>query len=388
MKTRFPASAVRRRPHILFLIDQLSSLGGAERVLLNTIRALPKDKLRCSLATLGPNPAPEVTELTCPFYVFPLRRTYDWNALVVALKLRRLIRSEQVSIVHTFFETSDLWGGLVAKVSGCPVLISSRRDMGIFRSAKHRLAYRIMDPLVDRVVAVSDQVRTFCMRQDGSPPKKVVTVYNGVDMGKVAVANGGKALRRSLGLEEESHLITTVAHVRRLKGIDVLLRAAARVRREYPRAVFLVVGHTCDQEYFRELQRLSQELGVAENVRFLGPSEQILSLLKISDIFCLLSRSEGFSNALIEAMACGLPCVATNVGGSGEAIENGVSGFLVPPEDPESAADRLLTLLRHPEKARQLGQCAENTVRQKFTAEGMINRLLEIYDSVINLDTP
>src|SRR5216684_5034442 len=127
--------------HVLFVIDELCELGGAERILLKMVRLLPKDLFRCSVVTFRiREDLEELTEIGCPLYVFPLKKTYDFNALRMAMRLRNLIRREKVSIVHTFFETSDLWAGLVARLSGCPVLISSRRDMGILRSGKHRAA--------------------------------------------------------------------------------------------------------------------------------------------------------------------------------------------------------------------------------------------------------
>lgn len=370
--------------HVLFLIDQLSQLGGAERILVNTIQFLPKNRFRCSLATFRDELDPSVLQqLRCPVYRLPLRRTYDLNAARVAGSLRRLIRDERVDITHTFFETSDIWGGLVAKLSGCPILISSRRDVGILRSRKHHLAYRLMRPLVDRVLAVSAEVRNYSVRQDGLEPNRVVTIYNGVDMVKFLSPNGAARIRASLGLTEASPIITTVANIRHVKGIDVFIRAAALVSQEFPKAVFLVVGEVLEKQHCRDLRQLTSDLGLLDNVKFLGPSKEIPSLLKLSDVFCLTSRSEGFSNALVEAMACGLPCVATRVGGNGEAIEDNVNGFLVPPEDPQTVAHRILTLLRQPETARAMGRAAQTTVQQQFTTEAMIRQLVSVYDDLI-----
>jgi glycosyltransferase involved in cell wall biosynthesis len=103
----------------------------------------------------------------------------------------------------------------------------------------------------------------------------------------------------------------------------------------------------------------------------------------MSDVFCLPSRSEGFSNALLEAMACALPCVATRVGGNAEAIEDGVSGFLVAPQDPDLIADRLLRLLRQPEAGRHMGQAARQRVEEKFTVEAMMANLTAVYDGLL-----
>jgi glycosyltransferase involved in cell wall biosynthesis len=372
------------KPHILFLMDGIECIhGGTEKVLLTMIDRLPKDKYRCSLGLLDRlNPTSGAAAFPCPVHEFPLERAYDWNAVKMASKLRRFIRDENVSIVHTFFETSDLWGGLVAKLSGCPVLISARRDMGIMRSSKHRFAYRLMNPLVDRVTAVCEEVRTYCIQKDRVPPEKVVTLYNGVELEKIVAANSTESIRDEFGLGGASHIVTTVANVRRVKGIDIFIQAARIVRQEFPKVLFLIVGFPEEQDHYAELQELVKSLELSENVRFLGSTTKVFSLLKMTNVFCLLSRSEGFSNALLEAMAAGVPSVATLVGGNAEAVVNNQNGFLIAPEDVAAAAARISQLLREPEMARRIGEAAHQTVAARFTNEVMMNKLMEIYDAL------
>jgi glycosyltransferase involved in cell wall biosynthesis len=381
---RAETSQERRPIRVLFMIDQICEMGGAERVFLNTIRLLPKDRFRCSIITFKIDPSLGIFDsLPCPHQVLPLRNVHDWNSVRVAQKIRGIVRNEKVDIVHTFFETSDLWGGLVSKMSGARTLVSSRRDMGILRSRKHDLGYRIMNPWFDMVLTVSEQVRQFCIQKDHLPPKKVLTLYNGLELDKIPHTNGTGALRNSLGIEASAPVVVAVGHIRRIKGIDVLVRAAGKVAREFPNVVFLVVGRNSEPAHFRELEVLIEKLGVQKNVRFLGETENIYPLLKMSDVFFLPSRSEGFSNALIEAMARGLPCVATRVGGNGEAVEEGHSGYLVENEDADSAADRIIALLRNPERAKEMGQAGRKIVEQKFTAEVMMERLVSLYDGLL-----
>lgn len=372
------AGNVSQPAHVLFIIDELCRLGGAEGALLRTIRLLPPDKYRASLVTFRLD-LTVFPDFPCPFYLLPLRRTYDATAVKVGLKLRDLIRSQNVAIAHTFFETSDLWAGPIARLSGVPVLISSRRDLGILRSSKHHLAYRFVNPMFDRVLAVSEEVRTYCLQHDGLPPQKVQTLYNGIEFDPVQAA----ASRGELGCAGASHVIITTANVRRIKGLDVLLRAAAMVQREFPRAVFLIVGGVLEPEYFRGLEDLIRSLALSDTVKFLGARNDVMPLLAASDVFCLPSRSEGFSNALVEAMACGLPCVATRVGGNAEALADGESGFIVDSDAPEPLAERLLALLRDPELRRRMGQRGRETAEHRFSAHGMITQLTDIYDEML-----
>ena len=372
------------RVHVLFLIDELCSKGGAESALLNTVRWLPADRFCCSVITFRIDLSlPMLAEFPCPVEVLPLRRTYDFNALCMGVRLAKFIRERKVDIVHTFFASADLWGGAIAKLSRRPV-ISGRRDMGFQRSLKHRVAYRALHGMFDRVLAVSELVRKYSIEQDGLDPAKVITIYNAVDA-KASPAETKAEIRSLLGLEDASHVITTVGNIRYIKGLDLLIRAAAVVCREFPGARFVIAGGAVSAEpgYLGELQKLCQMLDVAGKVKFLGPIGDVTPLLEASDVFCLLSRSEGFSNALLEAMARGLPCVATRVGGNGEALEDGHTGYLVDSDDSDMAVERLLSLLRNPIRARQMGAYGRQTVASRFTPGIVTEQLVQVYDTLL-----
>ena len=374
------------RAHVLYIIDVFKGIhaGGAERSLVSITHHLPADRFRCSVAILGRDPAPETEEIFgCPVHLLPLRRTYNWSAAKTAWQLRSLIRSENVSIVHTFFETSDLWGGGVARLSGCPLVVSSRRDMGIFRKPKHDLAYKVFGPHMDLVLTVSDQVRTHTIARDGMRPDKVVTLHNGISTARFDEPCDRAALRSALALDAASPVICTVGNIRHVKAFDIFIRAAARVTRIFPQAVFLIVGYNDDESCRTELENLVTELNLSRNVFFVGGHSEVAPFLKLSDIFCLLSRSEGFSVALLEAMACSLPCVATRVGGNAEAVAENQTGFLVESEDVEGAADRILRLLRDPDRARQMGAAGRQAVEQDFSVEKMVRKLTGLYDHLL-----
>jgi glycosyltransferase involved in cell wall biosynthesis len=359
---------------------------GAEGVLLRIPKLLPKDRYRCTIGTFRLRRESAVFDgLPCPVREFPVNRVFGMGAFRTALDLRRFIKSENVQIVHTFFESADLLGGLVAKLSGVPVVISSRRDMGILRDTRHRVAYRLMSPLFDQVQAVSGAVRQETIRADRINPDKVVTIPNGIEIEKLAAAGGCAAMRHSLRLEDASPLIVTVGHIRRVKGYDVLLRAAAEVCRAYPKATFLIVGSVQEQDCDRNLQDLVRQFNLVRNVRFLGKmeNERVWSLLKLCDVFCQPSRSEGMSNALLEAMGCGLPCVATAVGGTPEVLEDGRTGYIIPNEDHQAAANRILALLGDPERARTMGRMARCVVEERFSAQSMITNMVGRYDQLL-----
>src|SRR5258707_14793320 len=170
----------KTRPHVLFLIDHLMALGGGETNLLKVVQLMPPELVRCSIATFRIKP--EIRQnISVPVYVFPWKRFFHLDAWKAAFALRKLIRTERVDIVQTYFETSNLWGGLVAKLSGA-VMLFSARDMGILRKTKHWLAYLVVNRLSHRVLAVSEEGKRFCVYADRIDPRKISVVYNGVDL--------------------------------------------------------------------------------------------------------------------------------------------------------------------------------------------------------------
>lgn len=371
----------KARPHVLFLIDHLMALGGGETNLLKVVELMPPELIRCSIATFRIKP--EIRQsIPVPVYVFPWKRFFHLDAWKAVIALRKLIRTEKVDIVQTYFETSNLWGGLVAKLSGA-LLLSSRRDMGILRKSRYALAYRIVNRLSDRVLAVSEEVKRFCIDADRIDPNKVSVVYNGVDFKQIAAENSDDNPFADADWAGASHVITCLANIRRVKGIDTLIQTAQRVCRELPDAVFVIAGSLYERDYSEEMQSMIRRLGLEKNVKLLGFVGDPVPLLKMSDAFCLLSRSEGFCNALLEAMACGVPSVVTRVGGNPEAITDGENGFLVPVEDDAIAAERLLTLLRDPEQGARIGESGRKSVQTRFSAEGMIQKLIGVYRDLL-----
>lgn len=370
---------------ILFIIDQLCELGGAEKALLRTINRLPGDRYAPLLVTFKIDESLGFRRsVSCPLYVFPLRRTYDWQAVKVACSLRSLIRGHRVQITHTFHETADLWAAPIAKLSGCPILISSRRDMGFNREPKHTRPYRWMGHYFSQVQTVSEQVRRHNIEKDRLDPSRVITIYNGIDLQPEYPAENKTAFRKRFGLAHAAHLVTSVGHIRAIKGFDVFLKTAARVREAVPNAVFAIAGDDHEPEHTQHLKQMAAAEGFGCNFVFLGPVDDVRPLLRASDVFCLLSRSEGLSNALLEAMACELPCVVTRVGGNPEVVCDGSTGYIVESENADSAAAAVVQLLSSPETARFMGAAGRRRVEQKFTTEIMMRNLTDSYEHLLD----
>jgi glycosyltransferase involved in cell wall biosynthesis len=366
-------------PHVLFVLDQFSkTLGGGERIVLRLATLLPKYGYRASILTYSAHPESAALQSPpCPIYLLPLDRTYDLSAMRGALELRRFLKRERIVVVQTFFESSDLWAGLVAKMTSDAKLIWSRRDMGILRGRKHHIAYRLMSGTPDAVFAVSEQVRQHCISVDRIPSDRVLTIYNGLDVADWNVTGRDKGAGK--------FLVATLGNIRRVKGHDVFIRAAASVVKEFPNVSFTVAGEILEADYFKELQDLVRDLGLTDHFTFVSGVSNIREYLSAAEIFVLPSRSEGFSNAIIEAMAASLPVVATDVGGNAEAVQNGVSGYIVPSEDVAALSGAILRLLHDPSQATEMGIAGRKLVVEKFTSDAMMKQITEVYARLLDV---
>jgi glycosyltransferase involved in cell wall biosynthesis len=366
-------------PHVLLVLDQFpKTLGGGERIVLRLASLLPQYGYRASILTFSADSeSPGLQSPPCPIYLLPLRRTYDLSALRAAFELRQFLREQRIQIVQTFFESSDLWAGLVTKAMSDAKLIWSRRDMGILRDRKHHVAYRLMSGFPDKVFAVSEQVRRHCIEVDRIEPPRVQTIYNGLDL-----ADWDTVSRPAQ--HPGRPVITTVGNIRRVKGHDIFIRAAASVVKQFPHASFRIAGEVLEPAYFQELETLVRDLDLSDRLHFAGGVTGLREYLSAADIFVLPSRSEGFSNAIVEAMAASLPVVATNVGGNAEAVQDGVSGFVVPSEDTAALATAIVRLLSDPVKARAMGAAGKKLAAEKFTTDAMMRQITQIYARVLS----
>lgn len=373
-----PPTSTASMPHVLLVVDGLAGpMGGGERVALKLARLLPEYGYRVSLLTFEAPTDPKVrADPPCPIYLLPLKSAFGASSLKATFHLRRFLREQEIQIVQTFFESSDLWAGIVTKTMSSARLIWSRRDLGILRQRKHSLAYRLLSRMPDRVFAVSELVRKHCIEVDGINPARVETIYNGLNLDDWRPLASTKA-------NGEGIVITTVGNIRHVKGHDVLIRAAAIVLKRAPGVLFTIAGSVLNKGYFASLQDLISELGLEGHIRFAGGVKNLREHFGASDIFVLPSRSEGFSNAIVEAMVMGLPVVATNVGGNAEAVVDEVTGFIVNSDDPQALAEGILRLLEDPEGARRMGEEGMRVAAERFTLDAMMTRITMAYGEVL-----
>jgi len=373
----------QKEVRVVFMIDQLTVLGGGERGMIQMIRALSR-RFRCSVVTFRTNIHPEaLARLNVPIQIFPLRRTFSFNGLRTAVALYRYLRGERPDIVHTFFETADLVGGLVAKLAKVRVLISSRRDMGILRARKHKWAYKLVGRMCHRVLTVADAVRDVVLRCDALDPRRVATLYTGVRVPETVPPEQLLVLRERWNIPEHAPIVLLVANILPWKGHREFLEAAALVRELHRGAFFIAAGACNDHELFQALLMRRLELGLENCFCYAGEVHPIAPLYQLASVACLLSSTEGLPNTVLEAMAAGRPVVAHRVGGTGELVVHGRTGFLVGKGDTVDAARRIAELLASPLLAQLMSLEARDRASAHFSVERMVQSLEGIYDACL-----
>ncbi len=370
----------RTLPHVLLVVDGFpKALGGGERIVLRLAALLPQYGYRTSILTFALHPQSEfcLGEAPCPVYLLPLTNTYGLDALRGAVALRRFLRTQEVRIVQTFFESSDIWAGFITRLFSNAKLVWSRRDMGILRTHKHKLAYRLLRRFPHAVIAVSARVAEHVTTVDRVSRSRVHVVHNGLDLDEVTPQS-------ALSPRAQPPVVTTIGNIRRVKGHDLLVQAAYEVSKRHPGTQFTVAGEVLEQDYYQELQEQVAALGLSDAFHFVGKISDLRRYLAKATIFVLPSRSEGFSNALIEAMAAGVPAIATDVGGNAEAIQNGKSGLILPPENAAALADAIERLLDNAELAECLGAGGRTAVEERFSSAAMMRNVAKIFSELLH----
>jgi len=362
-----------------FVIDYLSGTrGGTEGQLVALIRGVSGRGVSPRLIALRPTEFTRSGNLEgCPVSTLHIRQVLRLGSLVRLFRFAWRLRRERVPLVHVFFNDSAMIIPWFARLGGAKV-ITSRRDMGYWYTAANLRFLRLANRFVDRLLVNSRAVAEHVIARERVRRDAVRVIYNGYMFG----AEDGPplpGLRAELGIGETDPILGIVANLRPVKRHADLLRAFAMVRRDHPRAHLLLLGTGPLQP---ELEGLVAELGLGASVHFLGSRMDVIPIVKHFAVGVLCSESEGFSNAVIEYMACGVPTVCTNVGGNPELIRDGIDGYLVEPGDLEALASRLTNLLRDPALARTLGENARARV-QEYTLERMVSAHLDSYTEIL-----
>jgi glycosyltransferase involved in cell wall biosynthesis len=339
----------------------------------------------------GPNLSGSRDDVGCPLHPVPIPRAIrPIQDLRAVWRLYRLIRRLKPDIVHTQTSKAGIVGRLAARLAGTPVIIHTAHAFPFhpYVSAPLRLAYVAIERWAagwtDLLMVDTESVRADGLRHRiVSDPGRIVTVPMGVDLRKFSPSSQGPDnLKKSLGFGQKDLVVGTVARLVPDKGIECFLRMAARLKSARPDVRFLIVG---DGPLRRSLEELTGSLGIREAVVFAGHRTDVPALMQVMDLFVLPTLREGFGVVFAEAMAMGKATVGSRIGPVAEVVEDGVTGYLVPPDEPDAFAARALDLLNDEQKRRAFGEAGRRRVEARFSASRMCETIEQHYQRLLKL---
>jgi L-malate glycosyltransferase len=305
----------------------------------------------------------------------------DWSVIPW---LCEIIAKEQISIVHAHQYTPLFYSAPAALLAGRVKMVYT--EHGRFYPDRKSWKRALFNPLlalcVDHLISISASTARAMSTFDHLPFRKIRVIHNGVDYSRMNPPIDKSAKRRELGLSATCRIIGTAARLDEIKNIPMMLRTLKEVIQQVPDTCLLIAGQGPQAE---PLKAQAAELGISDQVKFVGLRFDMPEIYQLMDVFLLTSFSEGISVTLLEAMASGVPAVVTDVGGNGEVVKNGETGYLVPLREEAGFSERVSYLLTDSEQARALGEQARCRAQQYFSFATMISNYLDMYKDRLSL---
>ncbi|WP_426527674.1 glycosyltransferase [Bradyrhizobium sp. McL0615] len=378
----------------VFCVIGSLDVGGAERHLVQVLPRLDRKRWspvvyclteRGSLADeLEANGVPVLTSALDPPPKGGSRVRRAWWVAATTLKLAATMRSLDPAIAHFFLPAAYILGAPAAFLARIPVRIMSRRSLNEYHTGHRflRLVERNLHPAMSAILGNSRSVVQELHQKEGIPKDRLGLIYNGIDQKSFVSTEARIAIRERLSISDDAIVFVVVANLIPYKGHSDLFAAFGIAKQRLPRNWrLLVVGR--DDGIGADLSALTKILQIEENVVFLGGRDDVPELLRSADVGILSSHQEGFSNAILEGMAEGLPMIVTNVGGNSEAVVDQETGLVVAPRNPEQFAVAIERLAGDDQLRLAMGVKAKTRVQKEFALEGCVRRYEQLYEALL-----
>lgn len=308
----------------------------------------------------------------------PKRAEFDW---FLPFRLSGALKKYNIDMAHTHNPSNWLYGGLAAKIAGIPLIHTEHTtaDYNGWHVKRWNLIERLLSRITARITTVSGSARDYMVKSCAIDPSRIEVIHNAIKPGEFDIEADTLKIRESLSVAHDAVLFGNIARFYENKDHRTLLYAFKAVLDKNKNAYLLLAG---DGPTYEDIKKLAVELEIAGNVRFLGNRRDIPQLLRAIDIFVLSSKREGLPIVILEAMASGLPVIATDVDGNKEAVVDGKTGILVHPAAWQALADAMNGLIDNRAAARAMGLAGKDRILSEFTFEKMIARYESIYSSL------
>ena len=372
---------------ITFVVTYISVFthrAGTEGHLLRLLKRLDRDRFTPSLVALQQTDwTDQYDDPDVPLHVMGFRsfqRPQDW---MVISKLAKFLKQNKTQITELHFIDAHFVGALASHLAKVPVVLSCRRDLGHQYGFKGKWLMKLGNRYVNRFIANANVVADKMSQIESVDREKFEVIYNGVDLPVFDENLQQPVTPEFAKFVEGKRVVSIAANLRPVKNVALFIDAAARVAKQFDDVVFAIMGHGVLQE---ELEQQAARCRIADRTLFLGSVPHVGPYVARSDVACLSSHSEGFSNSVVEYMACSTPVVVTEVGGLPEAIEQGKTGFAVPAGDAEAFANRIEEILRMDDSSRKaMGAAGRRRVEERFTMCGHLDAHASLYEQQLEL---
>lgn len=382
MSDQTAVAATGRRVKVLVFVTSFD-IGGSERQAVELVKNLDRRTFAPSIACIR-REGPLLEELkgsVDDVPGFPLTAFYNASALRQSRRFYRFLRDGRPDVVQCFDYYANVFVVPAARLAGVPVVLTARRDEAVIKSRMQLAVEAWCHRRATGVVINADALKARLVSRHGIDPARVWSVHNGLDIERFDSQGSLHRTKYSFLREGGPVTVAVVANLRQEKGHLAFLEAARLVSTRLPDVRFLIIG---EGPMRPRIESRIKALRLEGAVRMTGAIAHIPSALKWIDIAVLPSvANEGFPNAVMEAMASGLPVVATDTGGTRELIIDGHTGFLAPPGDPAALADRLGTLIDDPDLRKKMGERGRFRIVTDFTTEKMARRFERLYHTLL-----
>lgn len=361
--------------HLLLSLD----IGGLETFVLSIVKKADRTKFNTSVCSMSPNGklVDEFKQTGTMISVVEKKQGIDYS---LSLRLAKLLRQEQIQIIHTHNSCAWLYGGIAAKIAGIQ-LIHTEHSNPSLNEKRILLAERALAMITNTIICDSEDVANFMVHKQKIGTHKIKVILNGIDVEMFQKNIDIIAKRAEFHIDADELVIGSVGRLALVKDYLTLIKAFQTVKHKIGKCKLLIVGDgvlRAELEAYVDLNELKQ------NVIFLGSRRDVPEIIPIFNVFVLSSLSEGLPIALLEAMAAGIPVVATKVGGIPEVIIDGRTGLLVPSRSPEELAEAILAILLDRKKAVSMGIAGRGRVEEQFNLKNTSRRYEQVYDETIN----
>ncbi len=365
----------KRKIKIVFVMDFIfGNTGGTENQVIKILNNLDKNKFDLTLLCLKNTPwlSENLKNIKCRVLSlrYNINRHLNLKNFLVFIQLINRLKEIKPNIVITIFPTSYIIGVLAAKFAGVKKILSTRRDYGLWLNKKNKIPLKIANRYLSGIITNSRLVADLVIEKEKIPADMVDVIYNGIvtDQSRVN-ENELNDLSKKYKIPDNKKIIGILAGLRPMKNHQTLFQAAVKIKSTCSDIIYLIIG---DGARRAELESMVKELGLPQEVFFLGWQQDIKKILSLFDLDVNCSGNEGLSNAIMEYMAYGVPCIVSDSGGNTELIEDQVNGLVFKTGDENELAEKILYLLDNKSIKEQFIKKSKEIINAQFAINTMV----------------